>query len=296
MSKSTILNAKLGTVAENSALFTDFLSQFVAVASPTILTKTDVPVDQLRKNPVICYLVMNTLKDKTLCSKKTVLEQAISVYEASVEVNPFINTVVVPSCVVVTENNNKEDGADCCSPVSAENLLAPENKAEYNPIHEYVALGGTFDRLHPGHKMLLTQAALATSKKLRVGITGPKLLKNKKNAEMLQSFEVRCQAASDFLKLLRPDLTLEVVELEEKSGGTNAIAEVNAMVVSPETLPSLESINAERREKGFKDMAAIVIDFVGGESNATRLSSSKLREMEIAASPAGGGAKKPAFE
>jgi phosphopantetheine adenylyltransferase len=292
--RSFVLNAKLQSVAENTTRFTDFLTSFVSVASPTTLKKTDIPVEPLRKRPVISYLTMNSKTDKKLCTKKVILQQAIAIYEASVEVNPFINTVVVPAVVSQKESESEKNDDENVRPLSSTDLLAPENKEEYNPVFEYVALGGTFDRLHPGHKMLLTEAALATTKKLRVGITGPKLLKNKKNAEMLQSFEERCQAATDFLKLLRPDLILEVVELEEKSGGTNEIAEVNAMVVSPETFPSLESINVERREKGFKDMAAIVIEFVGGESNTTRLSSSKLREMEIAA--ASSGTKKPEFE
>jgi pantetheine-phosphate adenylyltransferase len=34
------------------------------------------------------------------------------------------------------------------------------------------ALGGTFDYLHPGHKILLSMAAWITTSKLIVGVTG----------------------------------------------------------------------------------------------------------------------------
>lgn len=38
-------------------------------------------------------------------------------------------------------------------------------------MRDYVVLGGTFDRLHNGHKILLSQAALRTKKELTVGVT-----------------------------------------------------------------------------------------------------------------------------
>jgi pantetheine-phosphate adenylyltransferase len=37
---------------------------------------------------------------------------------------------------------------------------------------EQVAVGGTFDHMHSGHKILLTMTALLASKKLYCGITG----------------------------------------------------------------------------------------------------------------------------
>mgnify|MGYP002718671144 FL=1 len=40
-------------------------------------------------------------------------------------------------------------------------------------LYPVVALGGTFDHLHSGHKILLTMAASITSRKLIVGVTGP---------------------------------------------------------------------------------------------------------------------------
>ena len=40
------------------------------------------------------------------------------------------------------------------------------------PFYPVTALGGTFDHLHAGHKILLSMAAYITSQKLIVGITG----------------------------------------------------------------------------------------------------------------------------
>ncbi|KAL2061332.1 hypothetical protein VTL71DRAFT_7605 [Oculimacula yallundae] len=75
-------------------------------------------------------------------------------------------------------------------------------------VHEVVAVGGTFDHLHAGHKLLLTATALLlqpstttspVQRRLIVGITGDELLKNKKYAEYLNSWKQRQEDVVDFL-------------------------------------------------------------------------------------------------
>ncbi|TVY91928.1 Uncharacterized protein LAWI1_G002461 [Lachnellula willkommii] len=75
-------------------------------------------------------------------------------------------------------------------------------------VHSAVIVGGTFDHLHAGHKLLLTATALllqpvnkasGTSRRLIVGITGDELLKNKKYAEYMKSWKQRQEDVVDFL-------------------------------------------------------------------------------------------------
>ena len=61
--------------------------------------------------------------------------------------------------------------------------IPPENgqvaEEEDEKVYKNVVLGGTFDRLHNGHKILLSEAVLRCTEKLTVGITDTNMLKSK---------------------------------------------------------------------------------------------------------------------
>ncbi|CAM9365017.1 unnamed protein product, partial [Laminaria digitata] len=77
----------------------------------------------------------------------------------------------------------------------AENVLAEI------PAYSSVACGGTFDRLHGGHKKLLTLAAsLCADGTLTVGVTSDSMLKKKSNASMVASLPERLEGVKDFLR------------------------------------------------------------------------------------------------
>lgn len=62
----------------------------------------------------------------------------------------------------------------------------PETKSDFDchtdgdvETYENVVLGGTFDRLHVGHKILLTEAVLRATKRVVVGVTDDNMVKSK---------------------------------------------------------------------------------------------------------------------
>jgi phosphopantetheine adenylyltransferase len=91
------------------------------------------------------------------------------------------------------------------SPQLPEDDTCPENS------HVSVAVGGTFDHLHIGHKLLLTATALLAQPKtssgnpaqtvhLTIGISGDELLINKRFKEELESWNDRQQKVYEFIE------------------------------------------------------------------------------------------------
>ena len=70
-----------------------------------------------------------------------------------------------------------------------------------NKLFQYdsVCLGGTFDHMHSGHKLLLTQAALLTGKRMLIGVTSDALLQKKKYASVLEPYSKREEYVRQFL-------------------------------------------------------------------------------------------------
>jgi len=120
-----------------------------------------------------------------------------------------------------------------------ENALIPENPTPKltttADAYRYVVLGGSFDHLHAGHKILLTMAVWLSTERLLCGITGQELLHRKRAANQLESIDVRSQKVLEFLKLVDAKLKYEVVVIRDVYGPTATGSDFEAIVVSEET-------------------------------------------------------------
>ena len=141
------------------------------------------------------------------------------------------------------------------------------------PSFRSVAIGGTFDRLHNGHRSLLTLAASCCSDTLVVGITCAELLVSKKNASSIHSFVRRERDVRDFLGRVKPSLKVRVSGLRDAYGPAVTEEGIEALVVSSETIGGAKKINGIRREKGISPLRVVVMR----RKDAVTLSSSYLR-------------------
>ena len=144
------------------------------------------------------------------------------------------------------------------------------------------ALGGTFDHLHDGHKILLTVSAFLTSERLIVGVTDAELLVNKKYRELLESFEVRSNNVLRFLNELKPHIQVRVVPIKDVCGPTGTEPAIEGLVVSRETLNGGEFVNKTRVEKGFHPLQIHVVNMLGGNQEdgwKEKMSSTDIRRI-----------------
>lgn len=147
-----------------------------------------------------------------------------------------------------------------------------------------VAVGGTFDRLHAGHRLLLAVSALAARDSLFIGVTDGALVARKAGRARLQPYEVRARAAADFARSVRPDgLTVETAPLTDPDEPTAAETDptVGALVVSAETLPGGQAILAGRARRGVPPLDLVVVGLVGAGAGRGKVSSTTLRDAEV---------------
>ncbi|TIA86939.1 hypothetical protein E3P99_03511 [Wallemia hederae] len=143
-------------------------------------------------------------------------------------------------------------------------------------VLQTVALGGTFDHLHAGHKVLLTLAVYLSTKRVVIGVSGPALLTRKNNPETLESIHARQAAVDAFVRRLAPTLDYDIFALDDVYGPTATDADIDGIVVSTETLSGSEAINSKRKENKIKELDVFVINLVD-QTAELKLSSSEIR-------------------
>lgn len=174
------------------------------------------------------------------------------------------------------------------------------------PPYRTAVVAGTFDRLHAGHRLLLTCAALVTRDELYVGVTGPGLVAHKRHRDMLQPLADREAAARAFLACVRPGLRVHSGELTDPLRGIAGQPVVDAMVVSRETLGRALLLNAVKltarllavllpplrawllaRLQGLRAYGLVVVELLPlGLSAHNKLSSTQLRQTDADAAAA----------
>ncbi|KAJ2339768.1 hypothetical protein GGF43_006568 [Coemansia sp. RSA 2618] len=130
------------------------------------------------------------------------------------------------------------------------------------PSYPHVAVGGTFDHLHVGHKILLTATALAATKRVVCGISADVMLEKKRYKEQLEPYRERELNVLLFLRKIRKDLIVELAPLLDVYGPTAVDASIEALVVSQETFEGSKALNVLREEKGFASMHIMPIDLI----------------------------------
>jgi pantetheine-phosphate adenylyltransferase len=143
-----------------------------------------------------------------------------------------------------------------------------------------VALGGTFDPVHDGHRRLFRRAFELGD--VTVGLTSDELAPKTRHEERyIRPFDRRVRHLEAALDSLADEYgrTYEVRTLTEPTGIATE-PQFDALVVSPETEAGGERINEIRRQRGLDPLDIEVVDHVAAEDGEI-ISSTRIVNGEI---------------
>lgn len=141
-----------------------------------------------------------------------------------------------------------------------------------------VCIGGTFNILHKGHKLLIQKAFEIAGKNgsVFIGLSTGELLKKKND---IKSFGERRKTIEKYLHEKGFTIQVEIRSIKDKYGPSIS-RDFDAIIVSPETKKTAEEINRKRIQNGNKFLEIVEIPFVLAK-DGKNISSTRIKNKEI---------------
>jgi len=142
-----------------------------------------------------------------------------------------------------------------------------------------VAVGGTFDALHRGHKILLRTAFRAGDKVL-IGVSRNGFARRLRKSHHVDPYAKRKRELVSFLRKEGLTQRSEIMPLDDPYGPTIANSTVDALIVSRMTKKTANKINTIRRRRGLRPLPVVSIGMVLAE-DFEPISTTRIRAGEI---------------
>ena len=142
-----------------------------------------------------------------------------------------------------------------------------------------VAVGGTFDEFHKGHRALLMKA-FEVGNRVLIGLCSDDFAKKLRKPHKVAPYDERLRELKSFLKEQGFLDRAEIIALHDPYGVTLSNGCVEAIVLSKETEPRAYEINEKRKAKGMPLISVVAIDMVSADNNAP-ISTTRIRRGKI---------------
>jgi pantetheine-phosphate adenylyltransferase len=142
-----------------------------------------------------------------------------------------------------------------------------------------VAVGGTFDEFHRGHKVLLMKA-FEIGAHVLIGLCTDEFVEKMGKPHVTAPYMERLNELRAFLEALGLADKAEIIPLGDPYGKTLTDKCIEALVVSEETEQTAIKINQKRSEAHMPLLAIVTISMVPAE-NCKPISTTRIRKGEI---------------
>jgi pantetheine-phosphate adenylyltransferase len=141
-----------------------------------------------------------------------------------------------------------------------------------------VAIGGTFDPLHDGHKKLLKKVfELSEGGEIAIGVTSDTMARASRSREVLP-YKARAEKIRRYM-YEEYGVEVRIEELNDRYGVT-LNEDFDYIVISPETYSVAVKINELRKERGKKAIKIVKVEHMKA-ADGKIISSTRIKAGEI---------------
>jgi len=145
--------------------------------------------------------------------------------------------------------------------------------------YKAVALGGTFDILHAGHRHLLAEA-FKLGDVVYIGVTSDRFVAELNKKHLVHSYSFRVRKIREFLRSHRWASRSKIRTLNEPYGPAARRRDLEALVVSRGTISSGRRLNELRQRRGLASLSLHAVSLVRADDGKL-LSTTRIRKGEI---------------